>query len=102
MKITFAHDPATMNCPCALIANPVGVCIQLLTLRIQNAEMNVPSATMHVAAKCSPGPTRFIPNSITPRNPASRKKAVSTSYAISGPITGPALSVNTAQLVPNW
>src|SRR5258705_13784990 len=47
--------------------------------RIQNAEMSVPVATMIVARKCRPGPTLFHPNSITPRNPASRKKAVSTS-----------------------
>ena len=33
-----------------------GVCIQLLTDRIQKAEMNVPSATMQVATKCSPLP----------------------------------------------
>ena len=58
---------------------PAGVCIQLLTLMIQKAEMKVPSATISVAAKCSPLPTFFIPNSITPRKPASRKKAVSTS-----------------------
>ena len=67
------------NWPLAPISNPVGVCIQLLTERIQKAEMKVPNATMQVAAKCNFRPTRSIPNSITPRNPASRKKAVSTS-----------------------
>ncbi len=51
---------------------------------------------------CSPGPTFSRPKSMMPRKPASRKKAVSTSYAISGPTTGPARSENTAQLVPNW
>ncbi len=61
------------------MAQPVGVCIQLLTDRIQNADTNVPSATIRVAVKCRPLPTRFMPNSITPRKPASRKKAVSTS-----------------------
>ena len=59
--------------------NPAGVCIQLFTDRIQNADMNVPAATMQVAKKCRRRPTRSMPNSITPRNPASRKKAVSTS-----------------------
>jgi cytochrome d ubiquinol oxidase subunit I len=34
------------------------------------------------------GPTFLQPNSITPRKLASRKKAVSTSKASSGPITG--------------
>lgn len=91
-----------MNWPLAAISYPVGVCIQLLTLRIQNAEMNVPSATIKVAVKCSLRPTLSIPNSMTPRKPASRKNAVSTSYAISGPITGPVLSEKTDQLVPNW
>ena len=71
--------PAGTNWPTSLIAQPVGVCIQLLTLRIQKAEMAVPIATMQVAAKCSPLPTRSMPNSMTPRKPASRKKAVSTS-----------------------
>ena len=61
------------------MAKPVGVCIQLLALRIQNAEMKVPIATISVARKCSLGPTRFMPNSMTPRNPASRKNAVITS-----------------------
>jgi hypothetical protein len=47
--------------------------------RIQNAEISVPIATISVARKCSRGPTRLRPNSITPRKPASRKNAVSTS-----------------------
>ena len=35
-----------MNCPVsASIENPAGVCIQLFTDRIQNAEKNVPKAT---------------------------------------------------------
>ena len=71
--------PAGTNWPASLSAQPVGVCIQLFTDRIQKAERAVPTATMQVAAKCRPLPTRFMPNSMTPRNPASRKKAVSTS-----------------------
>ncbi|MNW22915.1 hypothetical protein D3C71_2246950 [compost metagenome] len=58
---------------------PWGVCIQLLEARIQVAEISVPTATMTVAKKCSPRPTLFQPNSMTPRKPASRKNAVSTS-----------------------
>jgi hypothetical protein len=69
---------------------------------IHVAEINVPSATMQVAKKWIPFPTLRMPNSITPRKPASRKKAVSTSYAMSGPITAPALVEKTDQLVPNW
>lgn len=77
LKITFSQStgttwPLMISCPC-------GVCIQLLEARIQKVEISVPSATMQVAKKCRPGPTRFQPNSITPRKPASRKKAVSTS-----------------------
>ncbi|MNN65751.1 hypothetical protein D3C81_1812760 [compost metagenome] len=64
--------PSTME-------KPWGVCIQLLEARIQKVEIKVPMATMTVAKKCSPRPTRFQPNSITPRKPASRKKAVRTS-----------------------
>jgi len=98
---TMASQSSGVNCPTALMPKPCGVCIQLLTEMIQNAEIAVPTATISVATKCSRLPTRSMPNSMTPRNPASRKKAVSTSYAISGPITGPALSENTDQLVPN-
>ena len=58
---------------------PCGVCIQLMAAMIQKVEISVPSATMAVQKKCTHGPTRRAPNSITPRNPASRKKAVSTS-----------------------
>ena len=68
------------------------MCIQLFDARIHVAEISVPTATISVAKKCSPGPTRFQPNSITPRKPASRKNAVSTSYARSGPVTLPAKS----------
>ena len=74
-----AQPAAGTNCPSALMAYPVGVCIQLFTLRIQNAEMKVPTATMSVAKKCRRLPTFCMPNNMTPRKPASRKKAVSTS-----------------------
>jgi hypothetical protein len=78
LKIT-AHQSLTTNCPTSFIAYPAGVCIQLLTLRIQNAENSVPTATISVAKKCRLRPTRLMPNSITPRKPASRKNADSTS-----------------------
>ncbi|MNP34801.1 hypothetical protein D3C76_1281080 [compost metagenome] len=69
---TGATRPSTISMPC-------GVCIQLLDERIQNIEISVPIATMIVAKKCRRRPTRSQPNSITPRKPASRKNAVSTS-----------------------
>ena len=69
--------------------------------RIQKAEISVPAATITVAAKCILGPTRFQPKSMTPRNEASRKKAVRTSYPSRGPSTLPPLSEKTDQLVPN-
>ncbi len=69
---------------------------------IQKAEISVPSATRQVAVKCRPGPTFFQPNNMTPRKLASRKKAVSTSKASSGPSTGPVRAENTLQLAPNW
>ncbi|MND05586.1 hypothetical protein D3C83_264660 [compost metagenome] len=58
---------------------PAGVCIQELSARIQNADSEVPMATRNVAAMCSHGGTRFMPNSMMPRKVASRKNAVSTS-----------------------
>ena len=61
------------------MVKPAGVCMKLLADRIQNAEIAVPSATMQVAKKCTHFGTRFQPNSMMPRKPASRKKAVSTS-----------------------
>ena len=65
--------------PSVPMRKPWGVCIQLLADRIQKAEIRVPAATMTVEAKCILGLTRFQPNNITPRNDASRKKAVRTS-----------------------
>ena len=75
----IAHQSAGWNTPCASMTWPCGVCIQLLAAMIQNVEISVPSATMHVAKKCIDGLTRLMPKSITPRNVASRKNAVSTS-----------------------
>ena len=43
----------------------------------------------------------FIPNSITPMKPLSRKNATTTSYIIIGPITAPVSVANADQLVPN-
>ena len=57
--------------------------MKLFDARIQNVEISVPTATISVAKKCAP--TRCQPNSITPRKPASRKNAVSTSYVRAGP-----------------
>ena len=85
-----------------MISWPCGVCIQLFDARIQVDEINVPTATAQVDTKCRPGPTFCMPKSITPRKPASRKNAVSTSYASSGPVTPPAKRENSLQLVPNW
>ena len=63
----------------SISSTPAGVCIQLLADKIQNEESSVPTATMQVAKKCRPFPTRFRPNNMIPRNPASRKKADKTS-----------------------
>ena len=61
------------------ISWPAGVCIQLLADRIQNAEIAVPTATIDRREHVQPARHPFQPNSMTPRNVASRKKAVSTS-----------------------
>src|SRR5579871_1996198 len=45
LKIMSSHEPLGTNCPTALTANPVGVCIQLFAAKIQVAEIKVPSAT---------------------------------------------------------
>ncbi len=63
----------------SLISWPAGVCIQLLAARIQNAESEVPMATSTAESTCRFGDTRLQPNSMMPRNDASRKNAVSTS-----------------------
>jgi hypothetical protein len=77
LKITCSQSPA-ISCPSAY-AWPAGVCIHELSARIQNAESEVPAATMIAEKMCSQPGTRFMPNSITPRKVASRKNAVSTS-----------------------
>ena len=73
------HQSATCSTPSSSTRKPAGVCIQLLAERIQKAEIAVPSATMQVAKKCTHFGTRFQPNSMMPRKPASKKKAVRTS-----------------------
>ncbi|KGX44213.1 cytochrome bd ubiquinol oxidase subunit I domain protein [Burkholderia pseudomallei MSHR2138] len=83
------------------ISKPCGVCIQLFDARIQNVEISVPIATISVAPKCARGLTRFQPNSMMPRKPASRKNAVITSYISSGPVTEPAKLEKPDQFVPN-
>lgn len=53
---------------------------------------------------CSQSPAisaPFMPNSITPRKVASRKNAVSTSNASSGPAMLPTWFMKPGQLVPN-
>ena len=52
---------------------------QLYTPAMLSELLKVPIATISVAVKWSFFPTLFMPNSMTPRKPASRKKAVSTS-----------------------
>src|ERR1022692_3816929 len=99
-KITAIQSTASSR-PSAGTIDPLGACIQLLAEMIQNAEIRVPNATRQVAVKCSPGPTFFQPISMTPRKLDSRKKAVATSKASSGPITGAAALEKTLQLVPN-
>src|SRR5689334_13784641 len=49
----ISHHEAGWNTPCASTTWPCGVCIQLFAAMIQNVEINVPSATMQVAKKCS-------------------------------------------------
>src|SRR4029077_14104798 len=81
---------------------PAGVCIQLLAERIQNADVAVPNATIAAESISSHGGTRLQANSSTPRNVASRKKAVSTSSRIAGLITLPVTTEKLLQLVPTW
>ncbi|OIQ64694.1 hypothetical protein GALL_537550 [mine drainage metagenome] len=99
-KITAIQSVA-ISPPAGVWAKPAGTCIQLLAEMIQKAEISVPMATSRVAAKCRPRPTLRQPNSMIPRKLASRKNAVSTSKASSGPITGDAWAENTLQLLPS-
>jgi len=74
-RIENYRQPARDVRLASIMANPAGVCIQLSSARIQNAEIVVPSATRKAATACMRGETRCPPKSITPRNAASRKKA---------------------------
>ena len=56
-------------------SNPAGVCIHEFRT-IQKADKVVPNATRTVANVCVQLGTRLIPNSMMPRNTASRKNAV--------------------------
>ncbi len=75
----ISHQSSGTNWPASLTTWPTGVCIQELAASIQKDDKSVPTATARVAVKWSPLPTRLMPNSMMPRKPASRKKAVSTS-----------------------
>jgi len=55
------------------------VCNQLVSKRIQKADVVVPRATSTVASVWTRFDTRPCPNSVIPRKVALRKKAVSTS-----------------------
>jgi hypothetical protein len=70
-------------------SNPAGVCIQELAAKIQKDERIVPKETRHVARKWISRRTLVQPKIMMPRNPASRKKAVSTSKARRGEKTLP-------------
>ena len=80
---------------------PAGVCIHELATMIQNADRLPPSATMQVANRWIAGDTRFQPNIITPRNPASSMNAMAPSKPSMLPKKFPAACENGAQLVPN-
>ena len=87
LKITRSHS-AAIHWPSANTW-PAGVCIHELSARIQNADTVVPKATRIEAMMCTQSGTRCMPKSITPRNVASRKNAVSTSNESSGPAMAP-------------
>jgi hypothetical protein len=74
LKITSSQLPATST-P-SWTSWPTGVCIHELRARIQKADTVVPNATTTADITCTHPGTRFMPNSITPRNVASRKNAV--------------------------
>ena len=77
LKIT-RHQLCATSTPSTIVW-PVGVCIQELSARIQNADTVVPNATISAEATCTRPETRSMPKSMTPRKVASRKKAVNTS-----------------------
>ena len=68
---------------------PAGVCIQEFATTIQIALKCAPKATMHVARKCTFGPTRSQPKSNTAKKPDSRKNAKMPSAASALPKTSP-------------
>ena len=74
----IAHQSVAKATP-SRISKPAGVCIQEFRTRIQKALIVVPKATRKVASVCTRLETRLNPNSMIPRNTASRKKAVRTS-----------------------
>ncbi len=75
---TIAHQSVACATP-SRNSKPAGVCIHEFSTRIQKADIVVPKATSTVASVWTQLGTRRKPNSMIPRNVASRKKAVSTS-----------------------
>ena len=76
---TIAHQSTGTNCPFSATAQPAGGVHPGIDAEDPEGRHRMPKATIRVARECSVGPTFSRPNSVTPRKPASRKKAVSTS-----------------------
>jgi len=85
-----------------LIAQPTGVCIHEFTLRIQKAENSVSTAAVSVATKCRPRPGLVATEQHHAEEARLEDEGGQRLVSHQRPITGPALSENTAQLVPNW
>ena len=97
----IASQSSGTNCPAALTAWPAGVCIQLFADRIQNAERSA-CCDGQSRREVQPASDALQAEEHDAQKSGLEKKAVSTSYAINGPTTGPARSEKTDQLVPNW
>ena len=80
---------------------PTGCCIQPSVAMMKKPESHAPMQVIRVANQCSFGPSRFSPNSTSPRNVDSRKNENTPSMARVCPMTPPAAREKAAQLVPN-
>src|SRR5512137_1686368 len=78
---------------------PVGTCIHELATRIQKADIEAPSATMHVAKRCTFLGTRSQPNNMMPMNVASSMKAIAPSNPSMFPKKSPPAVEKTLQFV---
>src|SRR5215813_5991515 len=87
---------------CLSIVYPTECCIHELAAMMNAADRAAPNATAQIVARCTRLDSRPQPNTHSPRNVDSRKKAARPSIASGAPNTPPTNLEYADQFIPNW